>query len=97
MYICTEKYTNMLLDINQDPKTLVIMTAEDLAQFARKIISECSKNDPDKVVYSQKEFAKLKNVTVGTLIRWEKEGLVKPTRIGKKVYYRECDFNKDLC
>lgn len=42
--------------------------------------------------YSRREFAKRMGVSPQTLWRWEKNGLLKGTRIGQQVYYKDSDL-----
>jgi len=42
------------------------------------------------------EVCKLLNVTRQTLSRWEKQGVLIPNRIGRKVLYNEIDVKKNI-
>lgn len=36
------------------------------------------------------------NITTQTIIRWEKRGLLKPIKMGRLVYYKECDIQETI-
>lgn len=50
----------------------------------------------EKPTITREEAAKILNVTVQTLWRWAKEGILNPVKIGTKVLYRATDIEKML-
>lgn len=50
----------------------------------------------EKPTITREEAAKILNVTVQTLWRWAKEGILTPVKIGTKVLYRATDIEKML-
>lgn len=80
--------------IQSGANTLLIVTPADLKEFAMSVVSEFVNAAPqtEEKQYSRKEFANRKGVTIETLWRWEKKGLLKGTRVGQKVYYRDSDL-----
>jgi DNA-binding transcriptional MerR regulator len=57
--------------------------------FTKKSIMETQK------IYTRKEFAKVLNVSFGTLRNWEKSKVIDPpTRIARRVYFTEAHLQK---
>ena len=81
--------------LSTDSMTLVVMTAADLEEFARKLISESRANLDDKL-YSQTEFAELTGTSKTTLQKWRRLGRLTPTKIGRKLYYRLSDLKTEI-
>lgn len=76
--------------------TLVVVSPADLKEFALQILNEAKKtNWEDNTLYTTSEFAKRHNVSTNTLWRWCKMGILKPTKIGGKVWYKESDLRKE--
>ena len=82
--------------VNQ--QTMLVVSPADLKEFALTIIEEM-KNRPteNEHLFTPKEFAERHGVDVSTLWRWKKMGILKPTKIGGKVWYKETDLKKDEC
>lgn len=77
----------------------LITNISDLREFADYIIG---KGDESNVKNEKVESNQLKplnywikklNFNRSTLFRWENNGLIKPTRLGGKVYLRQSDFD----
>ena len=74
---------------------VVMVTVADLLEFGKGIIDEYRKtslNTTDEHYYTREEFANRKGVTLGTLWRWEKAGILHGTRRGSRVFYRDSDL-----
>lgn len=73
---------------------VVMVTVADLREFGKGIIDEYRKTslNTDEQYYTREEFATRKGVTLGTLWRWEKAGILKGTRRGSRVFYRDADL-----
>ena len=82
--------------IQSGTNTLLLVSPADLQEFALCVIDEYTKASlpVEEKCYSRKEFAKRKGVTISTLWRWEKQGILKGKRVGQKVYYRDSDLKE---
>lgn len=71
------------------------LNKEDLETVLRTLVLEIvqqyevAKSEPKVTI---KKVAQRLHVDPSTLWRWEREGYLKPCRIGRKVYYRESDI-----
>ena len=74
---------------------MLIVSPADLKEFALAIVEEV-KNAPvtDEHLYTPKEFAERHGVNVSTLWRWRKNGILKPTKVGRKLWYKESDLTR---
>lgn len=93
IYKFSDMNIKQLLGANQN--TLIIVSADDLKEFASSLIEEAQKLKPeqkDEQMYSPRAFANRHGVTTSTLWRWCKSGLLTPVRVGGRVYYRDCDL-----
>jgi len=72
----------------------IVATAADLKEFALAIIEEAKElaQQPEEVYYTREQFAQRKGVSLGTLWRWERAGILKGTRRGSRVFYRDQDL-----
>ena len=50
----------------------------------------------NKKIFTRREAAKLLDVSLGTLQNWERAGHIKPSRIGRRVYFTETQIDKAL-
>lgn len=82
--------------IQSGANTLLLVTPADLKEFALSVVNEFTQVAPrmEERKYTRREFAERKGVTLSTLWRWEKQGLLKGTRVGQKVYYRDSDLKE---
>lgn len=82
--------------IQSGANTLLVVTPADLQEFALSVVNEFTKAAPrmEEKRYSRREFARRHGVTLSTLWRWEKQGLLKGIRVGQKVYYRDSDLKE---
>lgn len=71
------------------------MKASDLVEANKRLIKEVRtsleeeiRTELDDKYLSREEVAKMLNVTLPTLWRWEKVGYLKPSHMGGKVLYR---------
>ena len=79
--------------VEKGGSTVLMVTAADLAEFAQAVY-DANQNRPEgeEKLYSPDEFALKNRVTKSTLWRWCKVGILKPTKIGGKVYYKQSDL-----
>ena len=71
--------------LNKDDLTTVLTAlVQDIIQKY-----EVAKTEPKVTI---KQASKRLGVDPSTLWRWEREGYWMPSRIGRKVFYRECDI-----
>ena len=74
-------------------KNLKMLFAPMITEMVQQAMAEYSKSaTTEQPTYSRKDFAKRMGVSPQTLWRWEKHGLLKGTRIGQQVYYRDSDL-----
>ena len=67
-----------------------MVSAADLEEALRSILEEVvstSNGEKDETLLTVRQAASLLGVDRSTLWRWEKEGYLKPIRIGRKVRY----------
>ena len=50
------------------------------------------RSQQEEKLYSPTEFAERNHVSKATLWRWVKVGILKPTKIGGKVFYKQSDL-----
>lgn len=74
--------------------TILMLTPAMLQEFAATLISEASKRlkKEEERTYTPAEFAERHRVDKSTLWRWNRDGLLKKTIIGGKVFYRDSDL-----
>lgn len=81
--------------IKSGANVTVTVTSTDLKEFALQIIKEYVTAAPQaEQVYTRKQFAQHKGVSLGTLWRWEQAGILTPTRAGGKVWYKDSDLKE---
>uniref|UniRef100_A0AB33JIN3 Helix-turn-helix domain-containing protein n=1 Tax=Prevotella sp. GTC17262 TaxID=3236797 RepID=A0AB33JIN3_9BACT len=81
--------------IKSGTNVTVTVTPTDLKDFALQVIKEYVTAAPQaEQVYTRKQFAQHKGVSLGTLWRWEKAGILTPTRAGAKVWYKDSDLKE---
>ena len=80
------------------------LKGSDLLSFANELANQTAKqteariqaqNKPDQLLTRSQVSEKLR-VTLSTLWRWEKQGILTPIRIGSKVRYRLSDVEKAI-
>ncbi len=76
--------------------TILMLTPAMLQEFAATLISEASERlrKEEERTYTPAEFAERHRVDKSTLWRWNRDGLLKKTIIGGKVFYRDSDLKK---
>lgn len=81
--------------IKSGTNVTVTVTPTDLKEFALQIIKEYVTAAPQaEQVYTRRQFAEHKGVSLGTLWRWEQAGILTPTRAGGKVWYKDSDLKE---
>ncbi len=82
--------------LSSDSQIQLVVNTADLREFALTLAEEFRifKSMEPEQMYTPTEFAKRHNVSKGTLWRWCKIGVLKPVRIGGKVYYRDSDLTR---
>ena len=77
-------------------QTMIVVSPTDLKEFALCIADEVMKAKvEDNRLYTATEFARLHGVDVSTLWRWRKAGILKATKIGGNLFYKERDLQKE--
>lgn len=82
-------------DITVDELTELI--ADKLLSKMERFIND-SKNKKDDILLTRKETVEYLKISLPTLYSWTKLGILKPLRIGSRVYYNKAqiiDFNKE--
>ncbi|OPB95976.1 hypothetical protein BAS10_10050 [Elizabethkingia meningoseptica] len=73
------------------------ITVEELGKFIEEKVCKAfenfvlTKKSEEKSVYTRDETAKLLDVCLTTLFHWNKQGILKAKKIGKRVYYSKTD------
>ena len=84
-------------DFGSGSNTIVMMTAEELKEFGISLINAARKELVEKEkMYTPAEFAQKWQVDKSTLWRWVKEGKLKKTVVGGKVFYKDSDLRKEV-
>ena len=81
-----------------------VISRADLMAFAEELIKGASsmlhaapqEEKEEEPIYTAGEFAKKYGVNLSTLWRWRKAGIVKETRIGGRVYFRDSDVQRNV-
>ena len=86
------------LKLETRSNTLFIATYHDLREAMYEVLSELMSEqelkEKGEKLYSPAEFAEKHKVTKMTLNRWVKAGILKKTKFGSKVYYKESDLKE---
>ena len=61
----------------------------------REILMELN-NNSNKDIFTRKELARYLRCSTQTIINWSANGIIKPTYIGNRVYYKADEVNKLL-
>jgi excisionase family DNA binding protein len=83
-------------NLNFTVADLLHIFADEVRKITRAEIQAAliaAKNEPKKM-YSRTEACKVLHVTVPTLWRWEKEGLIKGQRAGRRVLFSTEEINR---
>ena len=84
-------YSKFLNNANvKSGSPILMVSAADLEEALRSILEEVvstSNGEKDETLLTVRQAASLLGVDRSTLWRWEKEGYLKPVRIGRKVRY----------
>jgi len=51
-----------------------------------------NKQQTEQKILTRDQVKEKLNIATGTLYNWEKAGILKPTRIGRRVYFLESDI-----
>jgi hypothetical protein len=81
--------------VRNSGNAIVMVRVADLLEFGKGIIEEyrqANLDAKDDVYYTREQFAERKGVSLGTLWRWENAGILKGTRRGSRVFYRDSDL-----
>ncbi|WP_454059439.1 helix-turn-helix domain-containing protein [Elizabethkingia ursingii] len=78
------------------------ITVEELGKFIEEKMCKAienfalTKKSEEKSVYTRDETAKLLDVSLTTLFHWNKQGILKAKKIGRRVYYSKTDVQAHL-
>ena len=83
-----------MYDTTELQKVLMGLFAPIIKETVLSTLSELDvqSKDKDERYFTREEFAKRKGVSLGTLWRWENAGILKGTRRGSRVFYRDSDL-----
>lgn len=82
--------------IRQRSNTLFIATYADLRDAMYSVLTEIEeqKKAGEEKLYTPSEFAERHRVSKPTIYRWVKAGILKQTKYGGKVWYRDSDLQQ---
>lgn len=82
--------------IKDRSNTLFIATYADLRDAMYSVLTEIEeqKNAGYEKLYTPTEFAQRHGISKPTLHRWVKAGILKQTKYGGKVYYKDSDLKE---
>ncbi|MBR6445013.1 MAG: helix-turn-helix domain-containing protein [Prevotella sp.] len=78
--------------LEQGSATMLLVTPMELREFAISVVEEVSRVQ-EEPKFTAAEFAERHGVDKSTIYRWRKAGLLKPFRVGTKIYYRDSDLS----
>lgn len=90
----------MIEDLKTEARsnTLFIATYQDLKEAMYSVLSELKAEqelrEQGGKLYTPTEFAERHNISKPTIHRWVKAGILKQTKIGGKVYYKDSDLKE---
>ena len=87
------KTNTPVLIINQEA---FINEMQQLLKNQKKEILVELKNSKSKDLFTRKELAKYLKVSQQTIINWSANGILNPTYIGNRVYYKADEVNELL-
>lgn len=82
--------------VNQNYPFQVVLNAAELKELLLdwKEESELKRNKEQQTLMTPDEVASKYRVSKVTLWRWDKEGLLKPIKMGRKSFYRQSDIER---
>lgn len=81
---------------NYDRDDLIFMIKEAFKEELKEILKQQEKPDDYDVLLSRKEVAKLLQVSLITVSKYQKRGILPFNRLGRKVYFKKGDILKAL-
>ena len=78
-----------ILNVTKDELIQIVKEGVKLELNRQKAIGQTTFNNSDEKYLSRSETAKLLHVTEVTLNNWEKKNILVPSRIGRRVLYKE--------
>lgn len=86
----------MLETLQKGQNTLFIATYKDLKEAIYSVLHEIKEEQDAKEekMYTPTEFAERHNISKPTIQRWVKAGILKQTRYGGKVFYKDSDLKE---
>ena len=94
---CLQRRRKMNIQELINGQTLFVVSPAELKEFALAVVSEANKQTAEaNRLYTASEFARLHGVDGSTLWRWRKAGILKATKIGGNLYYKEQDLRKEV-
>ena len=76
-----------------DKKDLKEILEELIRKAVREEMNSSAPSSLDSPVLTRDEAAKMLDISLPTLLQWEKHGVIpKPKRLGKRVYFIRKDF-----
>ena len=86
----------MLETLQKGQNTLFLATYSDLKEAIYSVLHEIEeeKQAKEEKLYTPTEFAQRHNISKPTLHRWVKAGILRQTKYGGKVYYKDSDLKE---
>ena len=81
----------MIKNLLKEHDAVVMLTTGDLREFVQELLAEL-KAPAEEPLYLPEEFAKRKRVSMSTIWRWCRIGILKRTVIGGKVFFKESNL-----
>ena len=83
-------------NLQKGQNTLFLATYSDLKEAIYSVLKEIEneKQAKEEKLYSPTEFAQRHGISKPTIHRWVKAGILKQTKIGGKVYYKDSDLKE---
>ena len=85
-----------ILNLNRDELIQIIKEGVKLELNRQKAIGQTTFNNSHEKYLSRSETAKLLHVTEVTLNNWEKKNILVPSRMGRRVLYKEAEVLERL-
>lgn len=88
--------TEKFIMSNYDREDLILLIREAFKEELKEILKKQEKPDDYDVLLSRKEVAKLLQVSLITVSKYQKKGSLPFNRLGRKVYFKKGDIMKAL-
>ena len=82
--------------VNSSANVQIVVSLDDLRQVFKEMTSEMCQKPKEKgnELMTVDEVTQMLHINRVTVWRWERDGYLKPKKIGRKKYYRQSDIER---